>query len=92
MYWTVFQRAVDAVYATNKLVDVLGQSLVLGDVGACAEIKVLRRLHAIDATRVHQTRSWVVSFLILGPFGPRRVTAMLRAGQRNRTAAGNFCR
>ena len=53
---------------------------------------VLRCLHAIDATRVHQTRSWVVSFLILGPFGPRRVTAMLRAGQRNRTAAGNFCR
>ena len=23
---------------------------------------VWRRLHAIDATRVHQTRSWVVSF------------------------------
>ena len=23
---------------------------------------VLRRLHAIDATRIHQTRSWVVSF------------------------------
>ena len=33
---------------------------------------VLRCLHAIDATRVHQTRSWVVSFLILGPFGPSR--------------------
>ena len=33
---------------------------------------VLRRLHAIDATRVHQTRSWVVSFSILRPFGPRR--------------------
>ena len=31
---------------------------------------VWRRLHAIDATRVHQTR----------PFGPRRATAMLRAG------------
>ncbi len=41
---------------------------------------VLRRLHAIDATRVHQTRSWVVSFSSLRPFGPRRVTAMLRAG------------
>ena len=41
---------------------------------------VLRRLHAIDATRVHQTRSWVVYFLILRPFGPRRETAMLRAG------------
>ena len=31
---------------------------------------VLRCLHAIDATRVHQTR----------PFGPSRATAMLRAG------------
>ena len=41
---------------------------------ACAEHRgpaVLRRLHAIDATRVHQTRSWVVYFSILGPFGPR---------------------
>ena len=35
---------------------------------------VLRCLHAIDATRVHQTRS------ILRPFGPSRATAMLRAG------------
>ena len=41
---------------------------------------VLRRLHAIDATRFHQTRSWVVSFSSLSPFGPRRATAMLRAG------------
>ena len=32
---------------------------------------VLRCLHAIDATRVHQTRSRVVSFSNLGPFGPR---------------------
>ena len=37
---------------------------------------VLRCLHAIDATRVRQTRSWVVLFSILRPFGP----AMLRAG------------
>ena len=36
---------------------------------------VLRRLHAIDATRIHQTRSWVVSFVILSEFGPRRATA-----------------
>ena len=33
---------------------------------------VPRRLHAIDATRAHQTRSWVVYFLNLRPFGPRR--------------------
>ena len=31
---------------------------------------VPRCLHAIDATRVHQTRSWVVSFSSLRPFGP----------------------
>ena len=33
---------------------------------------VLRCLHAIDATRFRQTRSWVVSFSILRPFGPSR--------------------
>ena len=33
---------------------------------------VLRCLHAIEATRFHQTRSWVVSFLILRSFGPSR--------------------
>ena len=32
---------------------------------------VWRRLHALDATRVYQTRSWVVSFWILRPFGLR---------------------
>ena len=31
---------------------------------------VLRRLHAIDATRVHETRSGLVSFWILRPIGP----------------------
>ena len=33
---------------------------------------VLRRLHAIDATRVHLTMTWVVSLSILRPFGPNR--------------------
>jgi hypothetical protein len=33
---------------------------------------VWRRLHAIDATRVHLTMKWVVSLLILRPFGPNR--------------------
>ena len=32
---------------------------------------VLRRRHAVDAIRVHQTRSWVVSFSNSRPFGPR---------------------
>ena len=33
---------------------------------------VLWRLHAVDSTRVHQTRSWMVSFSSLRPFGPNR--------------------
>ena len=41
---------------------------------------VLRCLHAIDATRVHQTRSWVAYFSSLRPFGPSRETMTLRAG------------
>jgi len=58
--------------------------------GACAVVKdvvrfrrpaVLRRLHAIDALRLQERMSWLVSFSILGPFGPRRETTMLRAGE-----------
>ena len=33
---------------------------------------VLRCLHAVDATRLHLTMKWVVYFLILSRFGPRR--------------------
>ena len=33
---------------------------------------VLKCGGAFDATRVHETRPWVVSFSILRPFGPRR--------------------
>ena len=40
---------------------------------------VLRRLHAVDARRLRESRSWVVSFWILRPFGPRRATATPRA-------------
>ena len=32
--------------------------------------EVLRRLHAVDATRFHLTMKWVVSFSISRPFGP----------------------
>ena len=40
----------------------------------------LRCLHAIDAHRLQERRSWVVLFSILGRFGPRQETTMLRAG------------
>ena len=40
---------------------------------------VPQRFHAIDATRIHERRRWVVSFLLKRPFGPRS-TEMLRAG------------
>ena len=44
---------------------------------ACMRVRsrrfeVLRCLHAIDATRVHLTMTWVVSFWILSEFGPNR--------------------
>ena len=35
-------------------------------------VAFLRRLHAIDARRLRESRSWVVSLSILRPFGPRR--------------------
>ena len=42
---------------------------------------VLWCFHFLRWTRVRLTRSWVVSFSSLRPFGPRRETAMLRAGR-----------
>ena len=44
---------------------------------ACMRVRsrrfvVLRCLHFIHTTRVHLTMTWVVSFLILRPFGPSR--------------------
>ena len=41
--------------------------------------EVLRCLHAIDATHVYLTMTWVVSFSILSEFG-RDAREMLRAG------------
>ena len=41
---------------------------------------VPRCLHAIDATRLQELWKWVVSFLILRPFGAFPVNTMLRAG------------
>ena len=51
---------------------------------------VLRCLHAIDATRFHQTRSWVVYISNLSEFGPRRETAMLHTGRSRRSRARAF--
>ena len=36
---------------------------------------MLRRLHAIDAHRLQERMSWLVSFWILSCFGPRRCSA-----------------
>jgi hypothetical protein len=38
---------------------------------------VLRRLHFLNTTRVHQTSSWVVSGPNLGRFGPSRCSAQV---------------
>ena len=59
----------------------------------CVEFRrfeVLRRRHAIDATRLHQRRRWVVFFSTLSAFGPRRGRSRGRRakfGQRRRSAA-----
>ena len=34
--------------------------------------RLFSRLHAVDARRLRESRSWVVSFWILSSFGPRR--------------------
>ena len=59
--------------------------------GPVSGIGSLRCLHAIDATRFHQTRSWVVSFSILRSFGPRRETrhsTRPHAGHRDAASPG----
>ena len=48
----------------------------------------LWRFHAIDATRVHQTRSWVVSFSISGAFGHGHATRSDVASHRWRRGGG----
>ena len=53
---------------------------------------VWRRLHAVDARRLEEMRSWVVSFPILGPFRPSRATATLRAGRGRSTSIGGVHR
>ena len=45
---------------------------------------VLWCLHAIDARRLQERRSWVVLFSILGRFGPRRDRDALRRSGRRR--------
>ena len=46
----------------------------------------LRRFHFIQTTRVHQTRSWVVLFRFLRPFGPRRDRDRRRVAIRSEAA------
>ena len=61
--------------------------------------KSTRRLHAVDttrdavdATRVRQTRSWVVSFLLKRPFGPRRGRVPSATGESLRTVVSGGVR
>ena len=57
-----------------------GEGKISGTEARSRRPAVLWRLHAVDATRVHLTMKWVVSFSILRPFGPFPVNTMLRAG------------
>ena len=58
----------DLLKAANEEMDrreaALYAEMMKQEKGAC------RGVHAIDATRLHLTRSWVVYFSILRPFGP----------------------
>ena len=74
----------------NLIERCLSQYMTQAEVrGPVSGIGVLRCLHAIDATRFHQTRSWVVSFSILRSFGPRRETRhSTRPHAGDRDAAG----
>ena len=47
-----------------------GEKISAGAPRRSGGIAVLWRLHAIDARRLQERRSWVVSFSILRPFGP----------------------
>ena len=64
----------DTQIAKEGFVEDINNMLNAGEVRS-PRFEVLRRLHFTDTTRVHQTRSWVVLFLILRPFGPSRETA-----------------
>ena len=55
--------------------------VVVEDADPACDAREARRLshdHAIDATRLHQTRPWVVSGLILSRSGPRRAPLLSR--------------
>ena len=47
----------------------------MAEMGLTSRGAVSASLHAIDATRVHRTMAWVVSFSILSRLGPRRCSA-----------------
>ena len=50
------------------------------DPGISRRPAVLRRLHAVDARRLRETMSWLVSFSSLRPIGPSRANRDARAG------------
>ena len=56
-----------------------GTENIIGTVVRSPRFDVLRCLHFTETTRGHLTMTWVVSFLLKRPFGPRS-TEMLRAG------------
>ena len=76
------------VVAKTELVELF--VINLEDMVRSRRFEVLRRLHAIEATRVHQTRPGVVSISMLRPFGPRRgrrgVSERERSGRRREVA------
>jgi len=72
-------RVSNASLDWHAYIDFINNIVVDGRVSPCFE--VLRRLHAIDATRFQESWKWVVFLSILGPFGPRRET-IIHTGSR----------
>ena len=63
-------RVSNASLDWHAYIDFINNIVVDGRVSPCFE--VLRRLHAVDARRLQERRSWVVCFPILSEFGPNR--------------------
>ena len=79
--WRLNERMYGALQGLNKKETVLKY----GDdqVRSRRPVAFLRSC-AIDATRLHQTRPWMVSFSSLRPFGPRRCSCGVEASTRRR--------
>ena len=77
-HYVVIQIVISSTYSISDLKEDLK---VMYTKARSRRVEVLRCLHFVDATRLHERRRWVVSLWILSAFG-RDARDMLRAGGR----------